>query len=553
MAKALMIQGTGSGAGKSVIVAGLCRIFRDLGIKVAPFKAQNMALNSFITKECGEIGRAQVFQAEAAGVEPENDMNPVLLKATGESGSQVIFNGKVYKTMKAEEYYAIKDKAWEKVTAAYDRLASRYELIIIEGAGSPAEINLLDNDIVNMKMARYANAPVILVGDINRGGLFASLYGTVELLKGSVQPFHNYDFSGTYHNGESDADYIKGFIVNKFRGNMDILRPGLRMLEKKTGKLFIGVIHWQANIGLDEEDGLSIERVARFKDDAHDRPLKVSVLRLRRISNFTDFTPFLYEPDINFKFTLWEEDILNADLVLIPGTKNTVHDLLFIRERGLDRVLSMASEQGVMIAGICGGYQMLGQKIYDPRAVESDIKEIDGLGMLDIETTLNETKTTFRVTAEIMIANGKWQMEDGKHIFHNPFSVSRNPLEGYEIHMGNTTGDMGLFSLKRISSGSKIMARNSELIPDGSVKGNVWGTYIHGIFDNDEIRTSLINALRVKKGLKPRAVEVEYFRQRAEAINRWAGQLKNSVDICFLLRQLGMESYQKNYCEKIRS
>jgi len=543
MAKALMITGTCSGAGKSAIVAGLCRIFRDMGIRVAPFKAQNMALNSFITVEGGEIGRAQAFQAEAAGIEPCNDMNPVLLKATGEAGSQVIFNGRVYKTMTAEEYYAIKDKAWDLVRDAYDRLASRYELIVIEGAGSPAEINLLSDDIVNMRMARYADAPVVLVGDIDRGGLFASIYGTVELLKDS--------YSGMFHDasemdvdGMSDATYIRAFIVIKFRGNIDILRPGLRMLESRTGIPFIGVIPWQADIGLDEEDGLSIEQVMRFRRDGDERPLKVVVLRLSRISNFTDFAPFLYEPDVDFRFTLWEEDILGADLIIIPGTKSTVHDLRFMQERGVDRVLRRAAERGTMIAGICGGYQMLGKRILDPYGIESDIREVDGLGLLDTETTLTETKTTCRVKARI--ESPEW--------FDLLCGTSRcrwNNMKGYEIHMGETTGAVGLFSLQRLCPNSKLQTPNSKLIPDGSVKGSVWGTYIHGIFDNDGLRTSLINALRIKKGMKPRESSITYSKVREAAIDRWADLLRSKVDICFLLRELGMESYQKSYCEKI--
>jgi len=253
MAKAIMIQGTGSGAGKSVIVAGLCRIFRDMGIKVAPFKAQNMALNSFITREGGEIGRAQAFQAEAAGIEPCNDINPVLLKATSESGCQVILDGKVHANMKADEYYAIKEKAWNVVTDAYNRLSAEYELIVIEGAGSPAEINLREEEIVNMKMARFADAPVILVGDIDKGGVFASFYGTVELLKDSI--------NGSRETGKSDADFIKAFIVNKFRGDREILRPGLRMIERKTGRLVIGTINYMGDLGLHEEDAIPIERL----------------------------------------------------------------------------------------------------------------------------------------------------------------------------------------------------------------------------------------------------------------------------------------------------
>lgn len=518
-----MIQGTGSGAGKSAIVAGLCRIFRDMGIRVAPFKAQNMALNSFITREGGEIGRAQAFQAEAAGVEPANDMNPVLLKATGEAGSQVILNGKVYATMKAREYYIIKDKVWEEITAAYDRLSGKYDLIVIEGAGSPAEINLREEEVVNMKVARYTGAPVILVGDIDRGGVFASFYGTVELLK---------DGLNSSSRSKSDADYIKAFVVNKFRGDMEILRPGLRMIEKKTDKPIIGVLGYYGNLGLDEEDGLSIERFKRFEPFQPFKPLKIVVLRLRYISNFTDFAPFQYEPDVELKYSLWKEDIMSADLIIIPGSKNTVSDLLLLRESGLEEAVKAAVRKGAPLAGICGGYQMLGKKIMDPYGVESDHEEIDGMGLLDTITTLDKTKTTCQVEAAAGVKSSELGVK------------SNSLLKGYEIHMGNTAGDVGLFRLRRsnlpippLSKGGQGGVRE---VPDGSSKGNVWGTYIHGIFDNDEFRTALLNSLRQKRGL-PQQAAFNYSEKKEEAINRWADIMKDRVDICFILRQLGME------------
>jgi adenosylcobyric acid synthase len=525
VSKAIMIQGTGSGAGKSVIVAGLCRIFRDLGIKVAPFKAQNMALNSFITREGGEIGRAQALQAEASGTEPCNDMNPVLLKATGEAGCQVILNGKVYGTMKANEYYSIKDKIWKEITAAYDRLSKKYDLIVIEGAGSPAEINLQKEDIVNMRVARYTNAPVILVGDIDRGGVFASFYGTIELLKEGFSCSNRFNRSNRLE--KSDADYIKAFIVNKFRGDINILRPGLRMIEEKTKKPVIGVLNYQDNLGLDEEDGLSLERLKRFE---HDKPLKIVVLRLKYISNFTDFAPFLYEPDVEFKYSLWEEDINTADLIIIPGSKNTISDLMFLRESGIEEQIKSAVKKGTPLVGICGGYQMLGEKILDPHGVESSMKEIDGMGFLDTITTLNKSKVTCQVTANLM--------ED---ILPFPPSILHSPLKGYEIHMGNTTGDIGIFRIRRFNRSS----RSDKYILDGSAKGNVWGTYIHGIFDNDDLRTALLNSLRKNKGLPPRKISFCYHSKREEAINKWADILKNNVDICFILRQVGME-----YCIK---
>lgn len=529
-----MIQGTGSGAGKSVIVAGLCRIFRDMGVKVAPFKAQNMALNSFITKEGGEIGRAQALQAEAAGIEPCNDMNPVLLKATGEAGSQVIFNGKVYATMKAEEYYAIKDRAWDVVTAAYDRLSKQYDLIIIEGAGSPAEINLQEEEIVNMRVARYTDAAVVLVGDIDKGGLFASLYGTVELLK---EIFHE--------NGKCDADYIKAFVVNKFRGNVDILRPGLRMLERKTGKLFIGVIPHTGNLALDEEDGLSVDTVKSYGTVNSSRALKIVTLRLKYMANFTDFAPLMMEPDVEFRYSLSEQDIRTADLLVIPGSKNTVMDLHVLRDSGIEERLKAAVSGGTPLIGVCGGYQMLGEKILDPDSVESSAKETDGIGLLDVVTTLNRTKTTCQISAELM---------DSQKLFaivpNSSHSALKN-LRGYEIHMGTTTGEVGLFTIRRLNSSSGSNSSNG--IPDGSAAGNVWGTYIHGIFDNDEFRRTFLNSLRQKKGLPLQENTFHFQRSKQEAIDRWADVIKNKIDICFILRQLEMESYRAEYCRAIRT
>ncbi len=532
MAKALMVMGTGSGAGKSAIVAGLCRIFRDMGIRVAPFKSQNMALNSFITKEGGEIGRAQAFQAEAAGLEPANDMNPVLLKATGEAGSQVILNGKVHATMRADEYYAIKDMVWKEITAAYDRLSEKYDLIIIEGAGSPAEINLRTEEVVNMKVAGYADAAVILVGDIDRGGVFASFYGTVELLKDNVGagpcacPGQPEGFAPT------DADYIKAFIVNKFRGDMNILRPGLRMIEDKTGKPVIGTLYHHGNLGLDEEDGLSIERMKRIESTGHDKPLKITVLRLKYISNFTDFAPFLYEPDIEMKFSLWEEDICSADLIILPGSKNTVDDLMSLREKGIEDSVKKAVGKGTSLVGICGGYQMLGKTIYDPHQVESSIREVDGMDFLDTVTTLDRTKTTCQVSANIESSQWFESVESGS-------GCRWNHLRGYEIHMGATTGDVGLFKLNRLS-GRTGSPYSKDYILDGSAKGNVWGTYVHGIFDNDGLRSAVLNSLRVKKGL-PSLTTFNYQAKREEAINNWARILGDSVDICFILRLVGME------------
>lgn len=501
-----MIQGTGSGVGKSIIVAGLCRIFRNEGVNVAPFKAQNMALNSFITREGGEIGRAQAYQAEAARVEPSVDMNPVLLKATGEAGCQVILNGKVHANMGAQEYYAFKQHAWEAITQAYGRLSKRHDLIIIEGAGSPAEINLSNDEVVNMSVARYVKAPVILVGDIDKGGVFASLYGTIALLDG-------------------DADYIKAYIINKFRGDLAILQPGLEMIREKTNRPVLGVIPYRGDLGLHEEDGIPLERL-RWSDHGTllGPKFKIVVLRLRYISNFTDFDPFLYEPDAEIIYSLRDADIENADLVILPGSKNTIQDLLFLREAGIERSIKRAAAKGIPIAGVCGGYQMLGKKIYDPHGVESPHREVDGFGLLDIETVMDKSKVTAQVEAI-------WNAVYGKRIAEWD---SSKVLQGYEIHMGKTTGDVGLFSVKRNSSHSFPISLNSEPIHDGSAKGNVWGTYIHGIFDNDLFRRGLINLLRTNRGLAPSHEVINFEKARDYALDQWTNLLRNSIDMRFI-------------------
>lgn len=505
MAKSLMIQGTGSGVGKSLIVSGLCRIFNDMGIKVAPFKAQNMALNSFVTKEGGEISRAQALQAEAARIEPSVDMNPILLKASGESSCQLIVNGKVHSNMKAKEYYSFKDEVWEAVKNAYERLSSRYDLILIEGAGSPAEINLSKDEVVNMRVAKHTGAPVILIGDIDKGGVFASFYGTVGLLDG-------------------DADYIKAFIINKFRGDLEILNPGLKMIHEKTKRPVIGVIPYLGDLGLHEEDGIPLERIGGLMGKGvKGSGIRVVILRLRYISNFTDFDPFLYEPDVELVYSLWKDDIENADLIIVPGSKNTVKDLLFLRENGIENSIKRAVKKGINLVGICGGYQMLGKKISDPYGIESEHKEIKGMGFLDIETTFEKIKTTCQVEAELVRSS--------------EFGVaSKIPdlLKGYEIHMGISKGDTGLFKLKRLVLDPRPSTLNSELISDGSLKRNVWGTYIHGIFDNDRFRRDIINSIRKKKGLNPLKKVVDYSKLRDEAMDKWAVVIKENIDMEFI-------------------
>jgi adenosylcobyric acid synthase len=496
MSNALMIQGTGSGVGKSLIVSGLCRIFSNRGIAVAPFKAQNMALNSFITKEGGEIGRAQALQAEAARIDPSVDMNPVLLKATGEAGCQVIMNGRVHANMTAQKYYSIKKEAWKAVTEAYERLSNKYDLIVIEGAGSPAEINLRHDEIVNMSMARYADAPVILVGDIDKGGVFASFYGTIGLL-------------------DRDADYIKAFIVNKFRGDLAILNPGLTMIQEKTGRPVIGVIPYLGDLCLHEEDGIPLERLRSSKRmGIGDAKIRIVVVQLRYIANFTDFDPFIFEPDVEVIYSLREADLKSADLIIIPGSKNTVEDLLFLRNNGIERSIKAAVEKGIPLIGICGGFQMLGKRILDPSGIESSYREVEGLGLLEIETTIEKTKITSQVEARL----------DSDSM---PGMSSEDTLRGYEIHMGRSSGDICLFKLRGLSD-------DAEPIIDGSLKGNVWGTYIHGIFDNDHFRRSLLNSIRTRIGLTPLEGVLDYSGLRDDALTQWSEILESNLDMKFI-------------------
>ncbi len=498
-----MVQGTGSGAGKSLIAAALCRIFRDKGVNVAPFKAQNMALNSAITRDGGEMGRAQILQAEAARVEPTVDMNPILLKASGEMGSQVIIQGKVHSCMKAREYYGFKKTAWEAVKQSFDHLSRQYELIVLEGAGSPAEINLMNVDIVNMAAARYAKAPVLLVGDIDKGGVFASLYGTVKLLG-------------------NQSRLVKGFIINKFRGDPAILAPGLDMIQDKTGKPVVGVLPYIYDIGLPEEDGLSLQKISNFKPRISNiEMIKVVVVRLKYISNFTDFDPLQHEPDVELIYSLNPADIENADLVIIPGSKNTVKDLLSLKEHDLDASIKRAHAKGIQIIGICGGYQMSGKKIFDPYSVESSNKAVDGLGLLNIETTFGKKKTTCQAEAELIDA-----AVTGNSLFSH--------LRGYEIHMGESTGDIGVFKLKRFSSNDESLAL------EGSRNNNCWGTYLHGIFENDLFRRSLLNMVRTQKGLPPLTDARSYGAIKEKALNALADIVREHLDMKFIERLAGL-------------
>lgn len=463
MAKVIMVQGTMSNVGKSVVAAGLCRIFRQDGYKVAPFKSQNMALNSFITKEGLEMGRAQVMQAEAAGTEPCVAMNPILLKPTNDTGSQVIVNGEVLGTMNARDYFKMKKSLVPEVMKAYRKLEEQYDIIVIEGAGSPAEINLKQDDIVNMGMAKMANAPVLLVGDIDRGGVFAQLYGTVALLE------------------EDERRLIKGLIINKFRGDKTILEPGVGMLEKLTQLPVLGVTPYLP-VSLEDEDSLS-ERLEGRTDTQTVSLLDLAVIRLPRISNFTDFNVFEGISGVSVRYVSAAHQLGNPDLILLPGTKNTMRDLLWMRQNGLEASVLKAHKAGSVVFGICGGYQMLGRQISDPEGVEEG-GSIRGMGLLDAETVFEPEKARTRVEGRILSIDGILE------------PLSQTAVAGYEIHMGRTVIGDGTKPFTEIEN-----SITGERKQEGACRENVYGSYLHGIFDQEEVAVRVVRALARAKGI----------------------------------------------------
>ncbi len=447
MAKVIMVQGTMSGVGKSFLVAGLCRIFKQDGYRVAPFKSQNMALNSFITDEGLEMGRAQVMQAEAAGIKPMVCMNPILLKPTDSIGSQVIVNGEVLGQMSAREYFAYKKKLVPCIKDAFKELEKYADIIVIEGAGSPAEINLKENDIVNMGMADIVDAPVLLVGDIDRGGVFAQLLGTIMLLT------------------DAEKKRIKGLIINKFRGDKTILDPGIEMLEEKGRIPVAGVLPYMS-VKLEDEDSLS----ERF-DNKKRKVIDIAIVRFPRISNFTDFNVFEQNENVSLRYVTSCEELEKADMIILPGSKNTIGDLKWMRQNGIEAMVKKMSEK-VPVFGICGGFQMLGESVSDPESVEEG-GNISGMGLLDTKTVLRSEKTRTRLTGKINTLDGSFS------------NLSDLEFEGYEIHVGES-----------VSNGNTL---SDTVISDKS--GRVYGTYVHGIFDKKGIAKAVIDALAREKNV----------------------------------------------------
>lgn len=512
MAKTIMICGTGSGVGKSVIAAGLCRIFYENGFEVSPFKSQNMALNSYVTKDGGEMARAQAFQARCCGTEPVTDMNPILIKPIKDTKAQIIVNGKAIGNRDVKGYDRYKKKAFEAAKGAFERLRKKYEVIVMEGAGSPAEINL-KGDIANLKMASFAKAPVILVGDIDLGGVFASFVGTLELLD------------------KKQRKQIKGFVINKFRGDYGILKPGLKYLEKRTGIPVLGVIPYIHDLKVEEED--SIPRDSFFKRAARTgKPIRIRVLCLPHISNFTDFDSFGAETDVDLEYVKFGESLGSPDVLIIPGTKHTIGDMLSLQESGYADAIRRLASNGTFIVGLCGGYQILGREIIDRYGHESDKRLAYGLGLLDIRTEFKAQKIVSQVEAE---------PRDGATGFLRP----KDKFYGYEIHMGRTyylnDSTKPLFRVRRAGS-----QETSKYVLDGAanISGNVMGTYIHGIFDNPIFRGAFLNRIRKAKGIGMK--EPGYSIAAEEGISKLAGTLRDNLDLKAVYEILGFKPKCQN-------
>ena len=497
-----MIQGTMSNSGKTFVTAGFCRVFKQDGYKVAPFKSQNMALNSYITKEGLEIGRAQAMQAEAAMIEPTHWMNPILLKPTSSMGSQVIVNGEVYDNLSAQEYYKMKDNLAPEVMKAFNHLSEENDIIVIEGAGSPAEINLAENDIVNMGMAKMADAPVILVADIDRGGVFASAYGTIKLLP------------------VEDQERFCGIVINKFRGDVDILKPGLAMLEDLTGKPVLGVIPME-KIDVDDEDSLS----DRLNQKTITEGIDVAVIRLPHISNFTDFSFFELIVGVSLRYVTDKKELGDPDLILLPGTKNTMGDMEWLIESGLEGAIIRAART-TRVIGICGGFQLLGKEMHDPDGVEHG-GDMRGLGLLDTKTIFKEAKTRTRIHGHIS--------EE-----HNIYNLDNLSVEGYEIHMGTTENLGEAIPMITLEDGRTDAYMTKD--------GRVWGSYLHGIFDNEDLVFALVQDIMKEKGINPAENHLSIAEYKEIQYNKLADLIRNSLDMDAIYKVLFGEKKEMVRC-----
>lgn len=518
-ARALMILGTASHVGKSLMVAALCRILRDEGFSVAPFKAQNMALNSAATPDGLEIGRAQAMQSEAARVAPTVDMNPVLIKPSSDTGAQVVVRGRVWGQVTAGDYHLRRvEELFPIVVESYQRLAARHDIIVLEGAGSPAEINLKARDIVNLRMAQAAGAACLLVGDIDRGGVFASLLGTLELLEAR------------------EREMIRGFVINKFRGDVSLLTPGVKMIEERIAKPCVGVVPYLHDLGLDEEDGVAMEdrktsaRVWRSDkgEVSPHRRLRVGVVALPHLANFTDFDALAAEPSVALAYVARADEVAEADVVIVPGTKQTIEDLLWLKRAKFDAAITAHAKHGLII-GVCGGMQMLGFEVADSAGLEGGGRA-GGLGLLPIRTTLTGDKVTRRARAQLVESR----------LFGR--SVACDQTNGYEIHLGSTVYEDGTAPLMRL-----VREGQQEVIGDGAISadGRVVGTYLHGFFDPDEFRHAFLQAARAACGLDPRASRYGFAcvsAEREARFDRLAAHVRASIDLDLVFGWLGVRN-----------
>lgn len=507
-APTLMVQGTTSHAGKSLLATALCRIFAQDGLRVAPFKAQNMSLNSFVTPDGGEFGRAQAVQADAARVAPTVEMNPILLKPEGGRRSQVVVMGKPLCVASAREYYRMKLRLWPRVTQALDTLRRQYDIVVIEGAGSPAEINLKEHEIVNMRVARYANSPVIIVGDIDRGGVFASLFGTMALLEPEEQAL------------------VRAFVINKFRGDPSLLDSGLDMLHERTGVPVAGVVPYFTDIHIPEEDSLGLDSPQTHANGlSADDVLDIVVVRLPHIANFDDFDPLKQEPRVRLRYITSAEQMGAPDLMVLPGSKTTAADLEWLRSSGIADALVARRRNGTPLIGICGGYQMLGEHILDPDGIESRNADTAALGLLPLTTVFAAEKATHQIRARVARASGLLAgCDDGQ-------------IVGYEIHMGRTfaaRGDSEAMAAFRVTERSAAAADS----PDGALDadGLTMGTYMHGLFHNHNLRRSLLVNLALRKGVQlPDGAILDLDGE----YDKLADLVRNSIDMNAVYKMIG--------------
>ena len=496
MGKKIMLQGTASNVGKSIITTGLCRIFKQDGYNVIPFKSQNMALNSFITKEGLEMGRAQVSQAEACGIDPIADMNPILLKPNGNNKSQVIVRGKVVGDMSSKEYHEYKLQLTEVLGDIFEEFEEKYDVVVMEGAGSCAEINLMERDISNMGMAEIADAPVIIIGDIDRGGVFASLAGTMLLLPDEYKK------------------RVKGVIINKFRGRKELLDSGIKMLEDIIKVPVLGVLPY-TDIKIEEEDSVT----TRFKQKVNKGNIHIEVVRTPHMSNFTDFNIFETQEDVSLRYVDFGESFGDPDIVIIPGTKSTIDDLMFLRKNGLENQIKELHRRGKLIIGICGGYQMLGKVLKDPYHVENDLEEVEGIGLLDVETTFEMEKTTTQVKA-ILDENFHGYLEN----------LSGKEVSGYEIHMGITKRNEN--SNNFVTVKQKLEQKVNYQVGSVNKECNVFGTYLHGIFDDIDFTRTILNNIRKMKNLEPIESNVKSFKEfKNQQYDKLADYLREHLDM----------------------